>query len=165
MEELRRQQEVSVIERRRQLADLYNSEMDAWQAEVLASVETQEDRKNKIMARAYELRDNREKARADYVKRALDAQWRDSADDARTLDSKAMLNFVKDERLAQIEEKKRRKQALSVAENDFYDAWQRHLADYDSKENEKLQKREHDQKSTLESLQGQVIALCRNCLD
>lgn len=156
-EELRRQQEASLIERRHQLADLYNSEIEAWRNEVLASVETQEDRKRNIMERAYALRDRREKSRADYVKTALDAQWRDACDDARTLDSVAMLQFVKDERLAQIEEKKRRKERLSVAENDFYNAWQQHLAEYDRKEHEKLAKRESDQKSTLDSITGQIV--------
>ena len=122
-------------------------------------METQEDRKRNIMERAYALRDRREKSRADYVKTALDAQWRDACDDARTLDSVAMLQFVKDERLAQIEEKKRRKERLSVAENDFYNAWQQHLAEYDRKEHEKLAKRESDQKSTLDSITGQVCII------
>ena len=45
MNDLRRENEINVHSRRRLLADLYNSEMDQWQAEVLANVETQEDRK------------------------------------------------------------------------------------------------------------------------
>lgn len=47
MSEMRRQNEVNVHHRRRMLADILNDEMDQWQAEVLANVETQEDRKQR----------------------------------------------------------------------------------------------------------------------
>lgn len=108
------------------------------------------------MERAHALRDKRESSRADYVKTALDHQWRDACDDARTLDSKAMLQFVNKERLAQIQEKIKRKEKLSLQENDFYAAWQKHLAEYDRKEEEKLRKREEDQHNTLASIQSQI---------
>lgn len=155
-EELRREQEASLLMRRHQLADLYNSEIQSWRDEVLAKAETQESRKANIMERAYALRDKRESARAEIVKDALDRQWRDSCDDARLLDSKAMLQFVKNERLAQIQEKVRRKERLSLQENDFYAAWQQHLAEYDRKEEEKLRKREMDQHNTLVSIRSQI---------
>ncbi len=44
-ERMKRDQQVNLLERQRQLAELYNSEMDQWRAEALARVETQEDRK------------------------------------------------------------------------------------------------------------------------
>jgi hypothetical protein len=156
LEELRRQREASLLVRRRQLADLYNQEMEMWRNEALAAAETLEDRKKRIMERAYALRDRREKARADYVKTALDNQWRDACDDARTLDSKAMLRFVNEERLAQIEEKIRRKQQLSIAENEYYNEWLKQLDEYDQKEAEKLKKREHDREYTQKSILGQI---------
>jgi hypothetical protein len=158
LEELRRQREASLLVRRRQLADLYNQEMEMWRNEALAAAETLEDRKRRIMDRAYALRDKREKARADYVKTALDNQWRDACDDARTLDSKAMIRFVNEERLAQIEEKIRRKQQLSIAENEYYSEWLKQLDKYDRKEAEKLHKREHDREYTQKSILGQIEA-------
>lgn len=42
--------------RRHRLADLYNSEMEAWHHEILSRVETTEDRKNKIREKAYALK-------------------------------------------------------------------------------------------------------------
>lgn len=45
MASMERENQVSLHQRRRDLADLYNDEMEQWKAEVLANVETQEDRK------------------------------------------------------------------------------------------------------------------------
>jgi hypothetical protein len=38
------------------LADVYNTELEAWHDEILARVETTEDRKNKIREKAYALK-------------------------------------------------------------------------------------------------------------
>jgi hypothetical protein len=38
------------------LADMYNTEMEAWHNEILSRVETTEDRKNKIREKAYALK-------------------------------------------------------------------------------------------------------------
>ena len=64
------------------------------------------------MERAYALRDQREAARRAYVQEQYDRQWRDACDDARLLDSEALLKFVTSERISQIQEKQQRKQAL-----------------------------------------------------
>ncbi len=45
MASMDREHQVALHRRRRELADLYNEEMEQWKAEVLANVETQEDRK------------------------------------------------------------------------------------------------------------------------
>lgn len=158
-QELRREQEASLLMRRHELAALLNQEIEQWRDEVLAKADTQESRKAKIMERAMALKDKREGTRAAYVQEAYDRLWRDSCDDARTLDSKAMLQFVNKERIAQIQDKLKRKERLSEQENDFYGAWQEHLADYDRKEAEKLRKREEDQKSTLVSIRSQISAV------
>jgi hypothetical protein len=79
------------------------------------------------MERAYALRDARENERKAIVKQKYDAQWRDACDDARTLDSKAMTIYMNQERIRQIEEKKSRKQQLSVQENDFVEEWNRQM--------------------------------------
>lgn len=78
----KKEYEDNLHQRRKRLAALYNDEMEQWKAEVVSRVETTEDRKRRIMERAYALRDAREKARNEYVKKRLDDQWRDSCDDA-----------------------------------------------------------------------------------
>lgn len=71
---LKAENEIELLNRRKRLADLYNSEMDEWKRELLSKMETQEDRKARIMERAYALRDAREKARAEFVAKCYDAQ-------------------------------------------------------------------------------------------
>lgn len=145
-------------QRRKRVAALYNNEMDQWKAEVASKVETTEDRKRKIMERAFALRDAREKARQDYVKKRLDDQWRDSCDDARTLDSKAMVLYMNQERLRQIEEKKNRKQNLSAQENKFLEEWNRQLDEVARRDAEKEEYRRRVDKETSAAIFGQIEA-------
>ena len=81
---------------------------------------------DRIMERAYKLRDDRESKRKEFVKECYDKQWRDACDDARTLDSQAMDKFLGQDRMATILEKQRRKQALSEAENLWMEEYARH---------------------------------------
>ena len=80
------------------------------------------------MDRAYYLRDTREKARSEFVKKCYDAQWRDACDDARTLDSKAMDQFVGADRIAQLKAKNQsdknqsNEDAYFMAQTDKYNA-------------------------------------------
>ena len=64
----------------------------------------QEDRKAKILERAYALRDARESERLKIVREKYDEQWRDACDDARNLDSKAMTRYMNEQRLQQIQD-------------------------------------------------------------
>ena len=99
---MQRDAELNLLSRRQQLADLYNYERDAWKEECLQKVETVEERKNRIMERAHKLRNERENSRMEYVRKCYDDQWRDACDEARALDSQAMLQWVKEERLKRI---------------------------------------------------------------
>jgi hypothetical protein len=143
--------------RRKRLAALYNEEMEGWQYEVLGKVETQEDRKARIMQKAYALRDAREKERQEFVKQRLDDQWRDSCDDARTLDSKAMTKFMNQERLRQIQEKVERKQQLSTQEDSFLEEWNRQLEALAKKDTDKEEYRRRIDKETADGLRQQVL--------
>ncbi|KAJ0401212.1 hypothetical protein ATCC90586_010165 [Pythium insidiosum] len=60
---LRNQQESQLHSRRLRLAELYNSEMEAWKEACLANVETPEDRKQQMIQRALELKQRRERER------------------------------------------------------------------------------------------------------
>jgi cilia- and flagella-associated protein 53 len=155
-EERKKSYEENLAVRRRRLADLYNDEMDAWKVEVLGKVETQEDRKARIMQKAYALRDAREKDRQDLVKQKLDDQWRDSCDDARTLDSKALVQFMNEQRVFQIKEKVEKKQALSAQEDAFLEVWNRQLDAVARKETEKQENRRRIDRETSEAIRKQV---------
>lgn len=163
-EDRKKEYEQKLLVRRRNLADLYNQEMELWRKECLAKVETPADRKARIMERAYALRDAREKARLEYVRKKLDDQWRDSCDDARTLDSKALLRFMNDERLNQIKEKREKKQMLSQQEDKFFEEWNRQLEELAKRDAQKNEYRRRVDRETSDGLRRQVIALVTSCL-
>lgn len=155
----KRDYEENLSSRRKRLASLYNEEMDSWRFEVLGKVETQEDRKARIMERAYALRDARERDRQEYVKKRYDDQWRDSCDDARTLDSKAMVKFIHKERVRQIHEKVDRKSELSAQENNFLEEWNRQLDAIAKRDAEKDEYRRRIDRETSEAIKAQVCQI------
>lgn len=109
------------------------------------------------MNKAYALRDAREKARQDYVQRRLNDQWRDSCDDARRLDSKAMTMFMNEERLRQIGEKIEKKKMLSQQENNFLNEWNRQMDELEKRDREKEDNRRRVNKETSLAIQKQVL--------
>lgn len=113
--------------RRQDLAALYNQEMERWKLELLSKVETVEERKQRIMEKAYELKQSREQEKQKLIQDCYDRQWRDANDDARTLDSAALQTFVNNERMQQLEEKKNRNQKLTIEENEWLQQWRRQL--------------------------------------
>ena len=108
------------------------------------------------MQRAYALRDAREKARQEFVRQRYDDQWRDSCDDARTLDSKATVIFMNQERLRQIQEKLERKQELSRQENSFLEAWNRQLDELERRDREKNEYRQRVNMETSAAIRKQI---------
>ena len=99
--------------------------MNNWREEVLSKVETVEERKARIMERAYKLRDARESARGKYVEECYNRRWREACDDARTLDSIETTKFMAAERMRQIQDKIQRKQNLNSDEGAWLDEWKR----------------------------------------
>lgn len=108
------------------------------------------------MERAYALRDSREKQRQELVNQKYAQQWRDSCDDARTLDSKATTLFMNQERLRQIREKMDMKKQLSSQENDFLAEWTRQLEEIERREREKEENRLRIERETSEEVKKQV---------
>jgi hypothetical protein len=152
----RKEYEENLVSRRKKLADLYNYEINSWRQEILARVETQEDRKQRIMQRAYALRDARERERQEYVRKRYDEQWRDSCDDARTLDSKATVIFMNQERRRQIQEKVESKQELSRQENSFLEEWNRQLDELERRDKEKNDYRQRVNMETSAAIRKQI---------
>jgi len=155
-ERLRRDNEVALLSRRQQLAALYNDEITQWKQEMFEMTETQEDRKSRIMERAYELRDARESARQKIVEHAYNEQWRDSCDDARTLDSKTLDIYMNKERLRQIEEKKQRNEDLSANENLWLKDWNRQLEEMNARDQAKDDYRKMKQDEMVSGLKDQI---------
>jgi hypothetical protein len=153
---LRRDNDIALLARRQELADLYNDEITQWKNEMYQMTETQEDRKARIMERAYELRDARETARQKLVEEAYNLQWRDSCDDARTLDSKTLDKYMNEERLRQIEEKKKRNELLSANENEWLKDWNRQLDEMNARDQAKNDFRHQKQNEMVAGLKEQM---------
>lgn len=111
------------------------------------------------MERAYALRDAREKERARFVKEKYDEQWRDACDDARTLDSKAMTKAMNQERIAQIQDKLRRKEQVSGQENSFLTEWNRQLEELERRDLAKQEMRRRVDRETSNEIKAQVGTL------
>jgi len=150
------EQEVLLYNRRRDLALLYNNEMEIWRAEVFSKAEDVEAVKARIMEKAYALRDARNAAKADFVQRAYDAQWRDSCDDARSLDSRALTKFMHAERVRQMEEKKANKENNKDAENEYFAEWTRQLNAMEERDRAKQAARAKANADTAAGLEQQM---------
>ena len=180
---MQHRQEMDLLDRKQMLADLYNYEREAWKNEVLMKVETVEDRKNRIMERAYKLRDARESSRLEFVNQCYDKQWREACDEARTLDSKAMDKWTNEERLAMMEENIRLKQEAAASEGDWLAENAKHNAKLAAAEKAKedfraqaaadlqegLRKQMHDnfsrKKEHLDIMQREADAEIKECQD
>mmetsp|Transcript_5712 Transcript_5712/g.7878 ORF Transcript_5712/g.7878 Transcript_5712/m.7878 type:complete len:487 (+) Transcript_5712:109-1569(+) len=119
LQQLSAQAEAELNQRRHRLAALYNAEMEQWTQEVLNNVETPEDRKKRMKERALALAAAREEKRKAFVEDAYNRRWRDACDDARALDSKAMLDYVVDKRQEQLLEKELRSQIEKEEEQKY----------------------------------------------
>ncbi len=95
----------------------------------------------RIMERAYALKDARDSEREKYVRECYNRQWRDACDDARSLDSAALTVHMSNERIAQIEDKKRRKIVLTIEEQAFVEAWKQQLQVLEEKDRSKTEAR------------------------
>ncbi|KAE9047476.1 hypothetical protein PR003_g1095 [Phytophthora rubi] len=104
--QLKNQQESQLHSRRLRLAELYNREMEEWRDACLANVETPEDRKQKMIRRALELKERRERERQAVVEEKRMQQYRESCDDCRVEDSNRIQQLVLQDRDEQLEERR-----------------------------------------------------------
>lgn len=142
--------------RRQNLAALYNNELENWQQEVLSKEETIEERKDRIMKKAYKLRDERESGRAAFVEQAYKRQWRDSNDDSRTLNSDALTKYMAAERQQQIRDKVAAAAAGGVNETAFLAEWQRQLDAVAAKDQAKRDYRHDQNMKTSKGIKEQI---------
>jgi chromatin remodeling complex protein RSC6 len=111
------------------------------------------------MEKAYALRDAREAARLEYVQKCYNQQWRDACDDARTLDSKAMVSHMNQERLNQIAARRRKNEELSKQEAAWISDWKRQLSEMEEKDRQKDNYRSSASNDTMIGLKRQVSNL------
>ena len=142
--------------RRQNLAALYNYELENWQQEVLSKEETIEERKARIMKKAYKLRDEREAVRAAFVEQAYKRQWRDSNDDSRTLNSDALTKYMAEERQQQIRDKVAAAAEGGINETAFLAEWQRQLDAAAAKDKAKLDYRHNQNMITSKGIKEQI---------
>jgi hypothetical protein len=91
-----------------------------------------------MLKKAMQLRDTREAERLRVAHEALEQQWRDSCDDARDLDGKALTKFMATEREKQIAEKAERDRLEADKENMFYQEWEKQLNAMAAKDDAKM---------------------------
>mmetsp|Transcript_28934 Transcript_28934/g.67280 ORF Transcript_28934/g.67280 Transcript_28934/m.67280 type:complete len:484 (+) Transcript_28934:29-1480(+) len=154
--QLRAAQQDSLVERRRQLAALLNGEMAQWQEAISASTESAVDRKNALRERAMKLRDAREAERREFVDKCYSQQWRDSCDDARTLDSKALLTLVSTTRQEQLVGKADREVVAQVQERKYLGEWRERINEVERRENAKDEARRKMDSEVKDILDVQV---------
>jgi hypothetical protein len=107
-QKLLQREEEKLQQRQQELQSLYKNEMSCWNETRQRSMTvTQEERMEQIRARAYELKERREKERQAFVKECYERQWMESCDDLRALNSKAMLDRLTKDRELIIKNKKR----------------------------------------------------------
>ncbi|GLD91867.1 hypothetical protein PINS_up000400 [Pythium insidiosum] len=123
VKQLRNQQESQLHSRRLRLAELYNREMEEWKEACLANVETPEDRKQKMIQRALELKERRERERLALAEEKRMQHYRESCDDLRVEDSKKIQQMVLKDRGSQLEERKRLEEEERKFEDKMAQLW------------------------------------------
>lgn len=142
--------------RRQNLATLFNDELENWKQEVLSKEETIEERKARIMKKAYALRDERESSRNTFVQQAYVRQWRDANDDSRTLNSDAMTQYMAKERKQQMQDKLAATAQAGQDEGAFLAEWQRQLDVLEAKDKAKNDRRHKANYDTQTGLREQI---------
>ena len=135
---------------------MYNRELEEWKQEVLNNVETIEERKDRIMKKAYALRDAREHERHSYVEKAYQRQWRDANDDSRTLNSNELTKFMAAERNKQMEDNIKKAKDEGSANDDFLKEWQRQLDAIAAKDQAKIDRRHQANMDQAKGLKEQM---------
>mmetsp|Transcript_47304 Transcript_47304/g.157644 ORF Transcript_47304/g.157644 Transcript_47304/m.157644 type:complete len:478 (+) Transcript_47304:24-1457(+) len=119
------QQDAAALEgRRRRLAELLAAEQADQAAALEALEETPEQRKEKMVARAKELRERREAEKQAFVKEQYERQWRLSCDPLRARDSKLIQKATNEARAYQLGEKLRALELEEAEERAFDKLWE-----------------------------------------
>jgi len=123
--------------RRRMLAALLKQEDIDLQCELKDSFETMEQRRERMVAQATRLQQEREKQRLEQVRLLREQQWKDSVDEIRTHKSKLITARIAEERLDQLKAATVTQDADMEREKHFARQWeQKRLKMYERELNE-----------------------------
>lgn len=106
MKRANQEEEKKLLVRRQRLAALLQAEHEAYTAEIHDSIETDEQRRDRMIRDARRLQREREQRRKEEVAAIQEEQFRESLDTFRTRKSRAIRMQCAQERLTQLEQKK-----------------------------------------------------------
>ena len=109
MKKANQEEEKKLLVRRQRLAQLLQSEHEAYTAEIQDSIETDDQRRERMIREARRLQKAREDRRKEEVAAIQEEQFRESLDDFRTRKSRAIRMQCAQERLGQLEAQKQRR--------------------------------------------------------
>lgn len=156
--QLRRSSAEDLLMRKKQLAELLNSEMSQWEKEFSSEKETPADRKLSLQTRALALRDENERERRAFCDKMYRLQWQTSCDDGRLLDSKATVQRVMEDRAEQLRQKEEIRQKLLLEEEMLSREWQQRIDELEARENEKESARRRQEMEIKGMLDTQVAS-------
>eukprot|EP00753_Platysulcus_tardus_P018243 PLAT6792.4.p1 GENE.PLAT6792.4~~PLAT6792.4.p1 ORF type:complete len:489 (-),score=290.14 PLAT6792.4:127-1593(-) len=150
------EEEERLNDRRRRLADLLNREQEMYEKELSSMVETPEQRRERLFARAAQLKEKREAKRRAAVREAEERRWRESSDDLRARDSALILGAVLEDRAGQLKEKRARKEAERAEEAKWAASWRDDMVRKKEREDREASKRRERDEEVKEELARQV---------
>ena len=142
--------------RRARLRALREAERSEWVKEMQSIVETPAERKERLRAKALALKERREAERKAFVDEKLQQQWRESCDEARTLDSAALLQYVCAERKKEIDDAETRKAQKNAEDAAFAEQWKARMDDLAERERQDAEARRSANLATKADLDEQV---------
>ncbi|CBZ53631.1 conserved hypothetical protein [Neospora caninum Liverpool] len=155
-EELRQQQKAHLEQRRRALQDLLDKEQKMYQAELKALETTADQRKERLMERARELRQKREKERGELAENLQYRRWRESVDELRSSDAKLHALKALAARDEQVFQKALERDKEEQRDRIFAALWQEEYAKKLKREEEEQERAVQQRRETRVALQEQL---------
>mmetsp|Transcript_15781 Transcript_15781/g.23440 ORF Transcript_15781/g.23440 Transcript_15781/m.23440 type:complete len:479 (+) Transcript_15781:278-1714(+) len=120
--------------RRNKICQLYQREMAEWKEMVVESQEiSMEGHMEQIREKAFRLKAKREAERRSFVKECYERQWRDGCDEARILDSRAIMDKLMRDRNDAVACKESRTKESQMDSTETAE-WKKRLKDLEDKE-------------------------------
>lgn len=123
MDELLKQEQLSLEERRDRLCEMLREEEKQYIQEIARQIESPLERQAKMRERAKQLREKRESERLEFVQEKLDQRWRDGCEELRSALSQRLQDDVCKERTEQMRIKQEQKIQQQKQEEMFAQLW------------------------------------------
>lgn len=152
VDQVQARQNDTVVERRKRLAELLLREREAYEGMLSHLTETDEQRRERLLAKARALREKREAEKQKETARCNDRMFREKIDVLRQAESRLRVMQVADSRFDQIEASKRKKEEEAADESYFNQQAaeaQRRACDRAREDEENIYKRNEQMKSDL----------------